>query len=52
MVLALLQHGASVQLLDGDGRSCLHWAASGGHDFILTTLLHHGLEVDIMDETR
>lgn len=41
-----------IDLIDNDGRSCLHWAASGGHEFIVTTLLHNGLPVDTLDNEK
>lgn len=48
--MVLLHMGASVELRDASKRSCLHWAASGGHTTICSYLLHQGLPVDSMDE--
>lgn len=49
VVVVLLHASASVELSDTSGRRCLHWAASGGHSAICSSLIHQGLPADTPD---
>ena len=49
-VVMLLNGGASVELRDSIGRTCLHWAASGGYTTVCSALFHQGLPVDVLDQ--
>jgi 26S proteasome non-ATPase regulatory subunit 10 len=46
----LLNHGASVNAVNNDGRTPLHYAASWGHVDILQLLLSHGASVNAVDK--
>ena len=46
----LLNGGASLDLRDNIDRTSLHWAASGGHTTVCSTLIHQGLLVDVVDQ--
>ena len=39
-----------VNVADEDGRTMLHWAASGGHPALVACLLHHGALPNALDE--
>ncbi|KAI9313108.1 hypothetical protein BX666DRAFT_1979474 [Dichotomocladium elegans] len=41
---------ASVDLRDEDGRTPLHWAASGGQQPLIEFLIDHGANVNLADE--
>ncbi|KAL1496730.1 hypothetical protein AB1Y20_014323 [Prymnesium parvum] len=45
LVALLLRHRADVHRRDGEGYSCLHWAAACGHDDALAALLDEGAEL-------
>lgn len=49
-VVMLLNGGALVELRDTIERTSLHWAASGGHTTLCSTLIHQGLPVDVTDQ--
>ena len=49
-VVMLLNGGASAELRDSIVRTCLHWAASGGHTTVCSALFHQGLPMDVLDQ--
>jgi ankyrin repeat protein len=46
----LLNHGADVNALDGEGNAAIHWAAADAEPTILQLLLENGARVDIPNE--
>ncbi len=50
VVVVLCDAGASVSLADASGRVPLHWAASGGHSAITSSLIHQGVHADTTDQ--
>ncbi|KAI0295919.1 ankyrin repeat-containing domain protein [Multifurca ochricompacta] len=46
----VLENPASVNAVDSDTRTPLHWASSGGHLDVVTYLLTNGAEVDKADD--
>ncbi|KAI9454762.1 ankyrin repeat-containing domain protein [Lactarius psammicola] len=45
------EDATSVNTVDADSRTPLHWAASGGHLDVITYLLANGAEVDKIDDS-
>ncbi|MCJ1394626.1 hypothetical protein MMC18_007506 [Xylographa bjoerkii] len=46
----LLQKGATIDTLDGRGRSPISWAASNGHADVVRVLLENGAQADLDDD--
>ncbi|KAL2152845.1 hypothetical protein VTH82DRAFT_4000 [Thermothelomyces myriococcoides] len=42
----LLEHGARVDIRDGQGRTPLHWAAEAGHEAVVRLLVAAGADLD------
>jgi len=45
------ENPASVNAVDSDSRTPLHWAASAGHEDVITYLLENGADVDKADDS-
>ena len=49
LVRELLDRGANLHSLDGDGWTALHFAATGGHFAVATLLLNRGIDLHALD---
>ena len=50
IAMALIEYGAEINVVDGNGRNALHYAAARGHEELVVFLLANGITPNLEDE--